>query len=67
MITINPARILHLDNRIGSLEKGKDADFLVFKLDGNQTYENLFDREMPEYVFSSGEVIAKHQNLLLKL
>ncbi len=28
-ITINPARILGLDDRIGSLEEGKDADMLV--------------------------------------
>jgi len=28
-ITINPARILRLDERIGSLKPGKDADFLV--------------------------------------
>jgi imidazolonepropionase-like amidohydrolase len=27
--TINPARMMHLDDRLGSLEKGKDADFVV--------------------------------------
>lgn len=32
-ITINPAKILKLDNRVGSLEVGKDADIVV--LDGN--------------------------------
>jgi imidazolonepropionase-like amidohydrolase len=29
-LTITPARAFHLDDRIGSLEKGKDADFVVF-------------------------------------
>jgi len=29
-VTINPARILEVDDRVGSLEPGKDADFLVF-------------------------------------
>jgi len=29
-ITINPARILGLDHRIGSLKEGKDADFAIF-------------------------------------
>src|SRR5262249_33891653 len=28
-LTINPAQMLHLDDRLGSLEKGKDADFVV--------------------------------------
>jgi imidazolonepropionase-like amidohydrolase len=30
-ITINPAKIFRIDNRIGSLAKGKDADILFFK------------------------------------
>lgn len=29
-ITINPAKILNLENRIGSIEKGKDADIVIF-------------------------------------
>lgn len=28
-LTINPARMMHLDHRVGSLEKGKDADFVI--------------------------------------
>ena len=32
-ITINPAKVLELDNRIGSLKAGKDADFLIFNGD----------------------------------
>jgi imidazolonepropionase-like amidohydrolase len=28
-LTIHPAQMLHLDGRLGSLEKGKDADFVV--------------------------------------
>ena len=31
-LTIVPARILRLDNRLGSIEEGKDADLLI--LDG---------------------------------
>ncbi len=30
MITINPAKLLHLDKRTGSLKKGKDADVVVW-------------------------------------
>ena len=29
-ITIYPARMFKLDHRIGSLKRGKDADFVVF-------------------------------------
>src|SRR5439155_4347071 len=28
-LTVTPAKMLHLDHRLGSLEKGKDADFVV--------------------------------------
>jgi imidazolonepropionase-like amidohydrolase len=30
LVTINPARQLHVDDRVGSLEAGKDADFVVW-------------------------------------
>jgi len=29
-VTFNPAKQLHIDNRVGSLEPGKDADFVVW-------------------------------------
>jgi len=32
-LTINPAKILDVDDRVGSLEPGKDADFIVFDAD----------------------------------
>jgi 5-methylthioadenosine/S-adenosylhomocysteine deaminase len=67
MMTINAAKILKLDDKVGSLEKGKDADFLVFLLEEGESHKNLFDKEYPDYVFSAGEVIAKNKNLLLKL
>jgi imidazolonepropionase-like amidohydrolase len=30
MVTLNPAKMLHLDDRIGSIEKGKDADLVLW-------------------------------------
>lgn len=36
MITINPAKIMGVDERLGSLEEGKDADIVLFK--GLPTY-----------------------------
>jgi hypothetical protein len=30
MVTLNPAKLLHLDNRMGSLKVGKDADVVLW-------------------------------------
>jgi imidazolonepropionase-like amidohydrolase len=30
MVTINPAKLLHLDHRTGSIKKGKDADLVLW-------------------------------------
>ena len=44
-ITINPAKILHLDNRVGSIKTGKDADFIICTkslIDLNNTIKNVY-------------------------
>lgn len=49
-VTINPAKILQLEDRIGSLEPGKDADIAIF--DGN-----LFDSmSLCRLVMIDGEI-----------
>jgi imidazolonepropionase-like amidohydrolase len=52
MLTINPAKIIGVDDRIGSIEKGKDADIVIFKgtpaLDTNATVE---------YTIINGQVV----------
>ncbi|OFZ36079.1 MAG: hypothetical protein A3D92_12365 [Bacteroidetes bacterium RIFCSPHIGHO2_02_FULL_44_7] len=30
MVTLNPAKLLHLDDRMGSLRDGKDADIVIW-------------------------------------
>jgi imidazolonepropionase-like amidohydrolase len=40
-LTINPAKILDLDSRIGSLEPGKDADFVVLDGDPFSVYTHV--------------------------
>jgi len=30
MVTLNPAKILHLDDKLGTLEQGKDADIVIW-------------------------------------
>ena len=44
-ITINPAKILHLENRVGSIKSGKDADFIICTkslIDLNNTIKNVY-------------------------
>ncbi len=50
-ITINPAKILGIADRVGSLEKGKDADLAVFSADPFQVSTEV------EAVFITGEEI----------
>jgi imidazolonepropionase-like amidohydrolase len=42
-LTITPAKLLHLDHRIGSLEKGKDADFVVLSGKPFSTYTHVME------------------------
>ena len=42
-LTITPAKLLHLDHRIGSLEKGKDADFVVLSGPPFSTYTHVLE------------------------
>ena len=47
-VTINPARIIGVADRVGSLEKGKDADIVIWNADplmtvGAKSYKTLVD------------------------
>jgi imidazolonepropionase-like amidohydrolase len=54
-VTLNPAKQLHIDDRVGSIEPGKDADFVIWNgnplstlTHANQTWidgRRYFDRE----------------------
>lgn len=58
-LTIYPAQILRLDNSIGTIEKGKDADFNVFKLDEGEDFNDLLKHEIPYSVYSRGRKLIK--------
>ncbi len=74
-LTLNPAEMLHLEGRLGSLEKGKDADFVVlsgppFSLYTQvlQTYIDgvpIFDRtRQREWAYQTGGyALANHAPL----
>ena len=42
-LTITPAKLLHLDHRIGSLQRGKDADFVVLGGQPFSTYTHVLE------------------------
>ncbi|MBA9076250.1 amidohydrolase family protein [Rufibacter quisquiliarum] len=48
MVTLNPAKLLHLDNRVGSLKPGKDADVVIW----NEHPLSIYAR--PEKTFVDG-------------
>ncbi|MFQ5737647.1 MAG: amidohydrolase family protein [Acidobacteriota bacterium] len=50
LVTLNPARQLQIDDRVGSIDAGKDADLVVFN-----TYP-LSVYAVPEKVFIDGEL-----------
>lgn len=50
-VTINPAKVMGVDNRVGSLEKGKDADIVIWE---NKPFISIQD---PKLVMINGEIV----------
>lgn len=65
-LTIIPAKILRLNNIIGSLETDKDADFNVFLLNENEDYNAILNKEKPDNVYINARRVVKHGELNLK-
>lgn len=59
-LTIIPAKILRLNNTIGSLEVDKDADFNVFELDENEDYKAILNKEKPAHVYIKAKRVVKN-------
>ncbi len=64
MLTINPAKILRIDHLTGSLEQGKDADFLVFNLCENESYTDFINKVTPDHSYISGVQVVKNKQLI---
>ena len=62
-LTIIPAKILRLNNTIGSLEVDKDADFNVFELEQNETYKDVLNKQRPQHVYIQGKRVVKRGEL----
>ena len=74
MVTINPAKLLHLDNRTGSIKEGKDADVVLWSGHPMSVYSKAektiiegttyFDLEKDK---QQREAIKKERNELVKM
>ncbi len=63
-LTKYPAKILRLDNIIGTLEMGKDADFNVFWLNEGEDYNAILNKTRPDYVYIKGRKMVSRGNLV---
>ena len=75
MITLNPAKLLHLDDRMGSIRVGKDADLVLWSdhplsiyavaettwVDGTPYYDQESDQQI------RGQIAAERARLIAKI
>ncbi len=74
MVTLNPAKMLHLDKRMGSIKTGKDADLVLWTanplsvyarpvktiVDGTVYFDEVKDKEMTlEIALERNRIIQK--------
>jgi imidazolonepropionase-like amidohydrolase len=76
MVTINPAKMLHVDNKVGSLKVGKDGDVVIWSddplsiyakalytiVDGTVYFDRAKDAEMQKWVDNERARLIKKMN-----
>ena len=64
MVTLNPAKMLKIDQRVGSIEKGKDADLVLWTANPLSIYATV-DKTMVEgaILFDAKLQAAKDQRV----
>lgn len=75
LVTLNPAKALHIDHHVGSIEKGKDADLVLWSDHPLSVYATVqktfidgrlyFDREADQA--AQRQVAAERQRLIQKM
>ena len=75
MVTLNPARLLHLDGRMGSLKQGKDADVVIWNDNplkisamAEKTFvdgEKLFDLDLEKQ--KQETILTERQRIIQKM
>lgn len=64
--TLNAAYVLGLANRKGSLEAGKDADFVMYEAKNYLHVIQEFAERVPSYVYCEGRLVAERGRLLIR-
>lgn len=59
MVTLNPAKLLHIDDRMGSLRENKDADIVIW------SDNPLSINAQVEYTFIEGKLLYSKENDIL--
>jgi imidazolonepropionase-like amidohydrolase len=59
MVTLNPAKLLHLDNRLGSIKAGKDADVVLWNTNPLSIYAKPEKTIIDGAVYYDAELDAK--------
>jgi imidazolonepropionase-like amidohydrolase len=59
LVTLNPAKILHLDDRIGSIKEGKDADLVLWTDNPLSIYAQASKTMVDGTIYFDEEVDAK--------
>ncbi len=65
MVTLNPAKLLHIDNRVGSIKEGKDADVVLWNGHPLSVYSKA-ERTMIEGATYFNHVKDKQMRLKIK-
>ena len=61
MVTLNPAKLLHIDDRVGSIKVGKDADVVVWSGNPLSVYSKVEQTIVDGYV-----LFDKNRDLALR-
>jgi len=74
-VTLNPAKLLHIDDRVGSIKNGKDADLVLWndhplsiKATADMTFVDgikFYDKK--EDIILRGEIQAERQRIIQKM
>ncbi len=59
MVTLNPAKLLHIDNRVGSVKVGKDADLVLWSDNPLSIYAKVEKTIIDGHIYYDSEEDAK--------